>query len=195
MGREIFAQMAGVTASNKGDYIKKGSGRCVILECLKKTSADSGGDVFIARVKIVSSKGKDGSTPNTPGEKVGWPQLLTKYKQTALPNVKSFVLNVVGAKESEITADEFIAQFEDAINYKAGEKSEYNQRVITAVQDFRGMLVDYDTYDQQTKDQKADTKAGKPFQTNTYVNWSHVAEQGDLEKRRAELDVSDPLRG
>ena len=189
MGREIYSQIAGSTANNKSDYIKKGSGQAVILECLKKVGND--GEVFVARLKILSSKPKDGSKPNEPGDVVGWPQLLTKFKATAMGNVKSFVLNTAGVQETEVTADQFIEQFEDAINYTPGAKSEYNGRAITAVQDFRGMLVNYDTYDQQTKAQKA----AKSNETNTYVKFAHVSDQGDLEARKAELDKTNPIQG
>ncbi len=189
MGREIYAQIAGSTANNKSDYIKKGSGQAVILECLKKVGNE--GETFVARLLITASKGKDGSTPNAPGDVVGWPQLLTKFKATAMGNVKSFVLNTVGLKESDVTADQFVETFEDAINYVPGTKSEYNNREIKATQDFRGMLVNYDTYDQQTKAQKAQNSK----ETNTYVKFYHVSEQGDIAARRAELDKTHPIQG
>ncbi len=183
----IFGKIANAQANQKGDFIKKGSGRAVILECMQKSG--NSGNNFIVRLKILASKGKDGSTPNAEGSQVSWIQSLDKF-QSAFGNVKAFVLNVTGVKEAEVSAEEFVETLEDMINYVPGAKSESSGRSITATQAARGMLVDYDTYDQQTKTQKA----AKSTETNTYAKFIHVTEQGDVAARRAELDKTDPLQ-
>jgi len=202
-GRGIFSAVANSSTNNKSDFFKKGSGRAVVLEMLHKNS-DQNGLVFVLRALILSSRQKDKDVlPNNPGDVVGWPQLLEhpKMKKMAQQNVKTALLNITGTKESEVTEAQFVELWEDAINYEAGTISEYNQRKIEKVQDLRGFLFDFDTYDQQTKDQKAADKAaidaGKtpPKQTNTYVNFAFVEDQGDIEKRRADLDKTHPVRG
>lgn len=202
-GRGIFASVANSSTNNKSDFFKKGSGRAVVLEMLHKNS-DQNGLVFVMRALILSSRKKDEAViPNSPGDVVGWPQLLehTKMKKMAQQNVKTALLNITGTKESEVTEAQFVELWEDAINYEPGTISEYNQRKIEKVQDLRGFLFDFDTYDQQTKDQKAADKAaidsGKtpPKQTNTYVNFAFVPDQGDLEARIKDLDKTHPVRG
>lgn len=194
MGKDIFSKIANTTANTKGDFFKKGSGRAVILECLRK-NGDSG-EAFIVRCKILEARPKDGAVCNNVGDRVGYVQLLEKFKSSAA-NVKSFVLAVVGLRESDVTADDFVETIEDMVNYQAGTKSEYNGRTIQNIQIARGMLIDYDTYDQQSKAQKAEG-AGK---FNTYVRFIHVpATEGlndakSVAARRAELDVTDPLQG
>lgn len=202
-GRGIFSAVANSSTNNKSDFFKKGSGRAVVLEMLHKDS-DQNGLVFVLRALILSSRQKDKDVlPNNPGDVVGWPQLLEhpKMKKMAQQNVKTALLNITGTKESEVTEAQFVELWEDAINYEAGTISEYNQRKIEKVQDLRGFLFDFDTYDQQTKDQKAADKAaidaGKtpPKQTNTYVNFAFVEDQGDIEARRKDLDKTHPVRG
>lgn len=202
-GRGIFASVANSSINNKSDFFKKGSGRAVVLEMLHKNS-DQNGLVFVMRALILSSRKKDESViPNSPGDVVGWPQLLEhpKMKKMAQQNVKTALLNITGTKESEVTEAQFVELWEDAINYEAGTISEYNQRKIEKVQDLRGFLFDFDTYDQQTKDQKAAdaaaVAAGKtpPKQTNTYVNFAFVPDQGDIEARIKDLDKTHPVRG
>lgn len=202
-GRGIFSAVANSSTNNKSDFFKKGSGRAVVLEMLHKNS-DQNGLVFVLRALILSSRQKDKDVlPNNPGDVVGWPQLLEhpKMKKMAQQNVKTALLNITGTKESEVTEAQFVELWEDAINYEAGTISEYNQRKIEKVQDLRGFLFDFDTYDQQTKDQKAADKAaidaGKtpPKQTNTYVNFAFVEDQGDIEARRKDLDKTHPVRG
>ncbi len=196
MGREIFNKMYDASPNQKGDYFKKGSGRCIVLEAVSKESADSG-KFFSLRCKIISAQSKDGKPCNNPGDRVGWPQLLDKYPKTAYPNVQGAILAIVGAKKEDVTKEEFVSTYEGMINYVKGTKSEDSGNIINEVQSARGMLLDFDTYDQQTKDQKAETKAsgGKVFNTNTYVKFFHVADQGDLAGRIAELDKTDPLQG
>ncbi len=196
MGREIFAAVAGTPAASKGDYFKKGSGTAVILECLRKET-DESGEMFIPRFKVLTATGKDGSVTNAPGDKVAWPQFLTKSKfpKIARANVKAFVLAVTGDREADITADQFIATWEDMINYQAGSISEYNKREIKDVQAARGVIIGWTTYDQQTKGQKEQSKAGGKYESNTYVTFSHVPDQGDIEARIAELDKTDPVKG
>lgn len=202
-GRGIFSAVANSSTNNKSDFFKKGSGRAVVLEMLHKNS-DQNGLVFVLRALILSSRQKDKDVlPNNPGDVVGWPQLLEhpKMKKMAQQNVKTALLNITGTKESEVDEAQFVELWEDAINYEAGTISEYNQRKIEKIQDLRGFLFDYDTYDQQTKDQKAADKAaidaGKtpPKQTNTYVNFAFVEDQGDIEARRKDLDKTHPVRG
>lgn len=203
MSRAIFTAVANASTNNKSDFFKKGSGRAVVLEMLHKNS-DQNGVVFVMRALILSSRQKDVAViPNAPGDVVGWPQLLEhpKMKKMAQQNVRTALLNITGTKESEVTEAQFVELWEDAINYEPGTISEYNQRKINKVQDLRGFLFDYDTYDQQTKDQKAADAAaiaaGKtpPKQTNTYVTFSFVEDQGDLEKRIADLNKTNPIRG
>lgn len=187
--RDIFNKMYDADPNSKSDYFKKGSGRAVVLEMLKK-NGDSG-EVFVIRAKILEAKGKDGSVPNQPGDRVGWPQLLTKFPKTAYANIQGAILALVGASKEQVPRDDFVAAYEDAINYVKGTKSEYNGREINEVQAARGMLIDFDTYDQQTKAQKASSSK----ETNTYVKFYHVADQGDVAARRAELDKTDPIQG
>lgn len=194
MGKDIFSKIATTSANSKGDFFKKGSGRAVILECLRK-NGDSG-ESFIARCKILEVKPKDGAPCNNVGDRVGYVQLLEKFKSAA-SNVKSFVLAVVGLREADVSAEDFVETIEDMVNYQAGTKSEYNGRIINNVQVARGMLVDFDSYDQQSKAQKAEG-LGK---FNTYVRFVHVPateglnDEASVAKRRAELDVTDPLQG
>lgn len=194
--REIFNKMYDASPNQKGDYFKRGSGRVVVLEAVQKDGADCG-LFFSLRCKVLSAKPKDGVPCNNEGDRVGWPQLLDKFPKTAYPNVQGCVLAIVGCRKDEITKEQFTATFEDMINYVKGTKSEANGRSIDEVQAARGMLLDFDTYDQQTKVQKAETLAsgGKVHNTNTYVKFFHVAEQGDIAARRAELDKTDPLQG
>ncbi len=200
MSRAIFDKMYDASQNQKSDYFKKGSGTCVVTECLLKNSADTG-ETFILRAKIVDAKPKDPQNPcNSPGDRVGWPQLLTKFPRTAFSNVQGLVLAIVGAKKEDVSKDDFVATYEDCINYQKGTKSEFSGRLIEAVQAARGMLLSFDTYDQQTKAQKAASEAAaklgqKVFETNTYVRFYHVADQGDLAARVAELDKTDPLQG
>ncbi len=196
MGREIFASTAATKAAAKDPYIAKGYGKAVILECLQKES-DEAGLVFVARMKIIEATGKDGSTPNRVGETVGFVQMLTKskYPKIAKAEVKAFVLAACGDTESSITADQFISNWEDMINYVPGALSEYNGRKITDVQAARGVIIAFDTRDAQTKAQKDAVKAGGKFETNTYPAFKHVPDQGDIEARIKELDATDPIRG
>ncbi len=150
------------------------------------------GEAFIARCLILSSRAKDGVSPNAPGDVVGHICILSgANKNVGLSKTKTFVLSAVGVKEAEITGEQFIETFEDAINYVPNSKSEYNQREIKEVQALRGMLINFDSYDQQTKAQKASGSK----ETNTYMNFTHVPDQGDIEARRKELDKTHPLQG
>ncbi len=196
MGREIFASTAATKAASKDPYFKKGSGRAVILECLQKTT-DEAGTVFVARCKILEAKGKDGSAPNEVGETVAFIQMLTKhpFPKIAKAEVKAFVLAACGDTETSITADQFIANWEDMINYVPGSLSEYNGRKITDVQAARGVIIAFDTRSAQTKAQKDAVRAGGKYEINDYTFFKHVPDQGDIEARIKELNATDPIRG
>lgn len=202
-GRGIFSAVANSSTNNKSDFFKKGSGRAVVLEMLHKNS-EQNGLVFVLRALIISSRQKDPAVlPNAPGDVVGWPQLLEhpKMKRMAQQNVKTALLNITGTNEKEVTEAQFVELWEDAINYEKGTISEYNQRKIEKVQDLRGFLFDFDTYDEQTKSQKEDDKAAvlankpPPRQFNTYVKFAFVEDQGDIEARIKDLDKTHPIRG
>ncbi len=195
MGRDIFASTAATAASAKDPYICRGGGTAVILECMQKNVANVG-DIFVSRMKILESVPRDGKKHHK-GEVVTFLQNFTKAKYPKIPRaeVKAFVLAASGLRESEISGDQFIAEWENMINYVNGAKSEYNDRVITDVQSARGMIVKFTTYDKQTAAQKAASAAGKAFEVNSYPVFSHVPDQGDIEARIKELDASDPIRG
>ncbi len=197
MGRGIYGELADseTRKSKNEDYLEKGAGQVLIKECFKgETKLKE--EYFRLRVRTTATKERKGKM-HAVGENLVW---IVKFKTgfqrvNALKDVKSLVLAVVGFKESEVTAEQFIEQFEDAVNYRSGDKSEVTGREIKEVQDLRGMLVNFDTEEKQTKAQKEASDKGGAFETRSYVRWAHCAEQGDIAKRRAELDVTDPLQG
>ena len=181
--RNIFSLVANSQANNKSDNFRDGKGIAEVVQCIGKPDANDG-PTFIARFKIVSSESKgdmDPKTkqpiqPNAPGSRVGWPQKLTKFK-SAPGNVKSFFLNLLGKKESDMTAESFTETMKDAISPK---------------QPARGMLVAYETYQQETK------SGANKGAINTYVRFVNVPkEKGntpeEIKKRREELDKTDPV--
>ncbi len=197
MSRAIF-NIYDAKQSGRGEYFKKGSGEAVIVECLKKDDADAG-EVFVMRAKITKASPKDGQPCNSVGERVGWPQLLTKYPKMAPGNIQNMILAAVGVSKEQITKDQFVETYEDMINYVPGTKSEHSGRLINEVQGARGMLIRFDTYDQLSKEQKAILKSNPnaAVKPNTYVKFYHVPGQTEEEiaARRAELDKTDPCEG
>ncbi len=197
-GRSIFAESHAAEGSFQSDYYKDGSGVAVILENLKKNSNDS--EKFIGRHLIVSVTKKGDAPCNLVGEQVGWVQNYTVYPKMAKKNVQQYILAIVNTKKENISVDDFVATCEDCINYVAGTVSEYNGRKVEEVQAARGMLIRFDTYRSATKAQKAAAKPGEAPGTLCFVNFSPVDEKNgnspkEIAKRRAELDVSHPIRG
>ncbi len=198
MGRSIFADSYAAPTTFTSDWYKDGSGVAVILENLKKTSDDS--EKFIARHLILSVTKKGSAESNNVGEQVGWVQNYTIYPKMAKKNVQQYILAIVGQNIAQIKLDDFVATCEDCINYTPGIISEYNGRKVEDVQAARGMLIKFDTYRHATKAQKAAAKPGEAPNTLCFVNFTNISEQNgnspeEITKRRAELDVSHPIRG
>jgi hypothetical protein len=184
MDRSIYKNSYQAKANGKSDNFVDGQGTAVILQCIGKTDGNEG-PTFIARLKIVESSNKGDRDdkgelvpPNAVGSTVGWVQKLTKFK-SAPGNLKGFILNTLGMKESEVGEDDYIGAC------AAAEGPE---------QALRGMLVKFSSYRQTTK---GGPNAGK---TNTYIQFSPVSvEAGNdgakIAARRAELDKTDPVTG
>lgn len=187
----LFNTIGGSKASSKSDNFRDGKGQVVIEELI--CNKMNGGNVFVARTKVVESASKgdrvpifdpvkrettgygDLVVPNAKDSSVGWPQMLDKHK-SAPGNVKGFTLSLLGFKEEQVTPE----QFTEALS-----------RLISKEQPARGMLINYETFQQTTR---SGPNAGK---TNTYVRWTHVSpaagnDKDSIAKRRSELDVSNP---
>lgn len=179
---ELFKKIANANASLKEDVFRDGKGVVCIRELICKSFFQ--GPTFVARtlVKESSSKGDlvNGQPvqPNAAGSRVGWPQMLQKHA-SALGNVKSFTLALLGYKEQDVSSDQFAEAF---------------QRLVSKEQPARGMLIGYETYQQATR---SGPNVGK---INTYVKWIHIPPSAgnspeEIAKRRAELDKTDPVIG
>ena len=167
-----FTKVGAAKANTKGDNFRDGYGLAVIEELIYDRMND--GLTFVARCKILESNSKgdfDPVTkqpvqPNAVGSQVGWPQKVEKHK-SAVGNVKSFVLALLGEDESAVTPDQFGKALFDLTQGKE--------------QPARGMVIKYSTYQQAVR------ATGK---VNTYVGWS-TAEGNTPEKiaaRRKALD-------
>lgn len=184
MSRAIFSKVASSQANMKGDNFKDGKGQLVIVQNLYKNMND--GPTFVARFAVIDAKSKgdlDPKTkqpvaPNAIGSRVGWPQKIEKHKSAA-GNVKAYILNVLGYAESDVSHDDFVNTMEQCLSKE---------------QPMRGMLVNFETYQQPTK---SGPNAG---QVNTYVKFIHVPpdagnDAAAIAARRAELDKTDPVVG
>lgn len=182
MSRDIFNKIGAASANNKGDVFRDGKGTLVITQCLYKNMNE--GPTFVGRFKVLESASKGDKDPksgapvepNPAGSRVGWPQKIEKHKSAA-GNVKAFFLNVLGFNEAEVKPEEF----GDTMAQACGPE-----------QALRGMLVKYETYQQETK---TGANAGR---VNTYVKFVHVSpkegnDEASIKKRRAELDATDPI--
>lgn len=179
---DLFAQIGGSQASNKGNYFEGGKGTAVIREVIAKKGNE--GRMVIAAVDVISAEsngltdketGKPLPVPAA-GAAISWPQLIDKFKSSA-GNVKSFVLNLTGFKEADVSSADFAKTL---------------AQLASKEQPARGMLIRFDTYQQQTK---SGANAGK---WRTYVKWAHVKlEEGNdresVKARREGLDKTSPI--
>lgn len=168
-------------SAREGEHIVRGSGLCVIKRLLYKNMNE--GPTFVVVAKVLESADKapartgDPVIPaNKPGATISWPQKTKKFK-SAPGNVKGFVLALLGYSEAQVTGDQYMAAL---------------AQCVSDAQPARGMLIRWDTYDSIVRSGK---NAGN---VNCYPTWKHVPpaagnDKDSIAKRRAELDISDPL--
>jgi hypothetical protein len=181
INRAMLDAIGASKASNKSDNIRDGQGVLLVEEIVSFDGND--GPTFVARCEVVSSSSKGDvdpvtkqpTVPNAVGSQVGWVQKLQKFK-SSMGNVKKFIVELAGETEA-------------ALDATPGKFAEVAGGLLSDAQPARGMLINYSTYQQTTR---SGPNAGK---VNTYVNWSHHADNSDaaIDARRADLDKRRPL--
>lgn len=194
---DLFQKIGAAQANNKGENFRAGKGRVVIEEIIADKMNE--GNTVVVKCKVLSSSNKgdrarkhpkedvpsgDLIEPNAVGSHPSWPQLIDKHKSAA-GNVKTFVLQLLGFNEKDVTSQQFaetMAELSDKSDNKTRQR-----------QPGRGFVIDYETYDQKVK---SGATAGE---WRTYVRWIHVGKDAgnskeEIATRRAELDKESPLK-
>jgi hypothetical protein len=182
---DLYLLIGASEGMEKGDNFRDGKGQVVVKKCICEKMNE--GKTFVAVVKVVSSSSKGDLNPitkapvepNPAGTSVSWPQKIEKFKSAA-NNVKKFTLKLLGFAKENVTPPQFAEAF---------------KRIISKEQPARGMLLNYETYQQPVR---SGPDVGKPEGVRTYVNWGHVPptagnSPAEIAARRAELDKTDPL--
>lgn len=199
MIKGIAKQIAQAKATGGGNFTNPGKGRLVVLALKDGGKPEfNSGNTFVAEMRVESCTGYQGMKDETGKEKTAGNQIgstvsyicqFEEFPETAFSNCKKLVLALLGETEETLaaaaaeTAKRLQAEGKlPAEGWTADDEFEqaYNSLVDRKVNPARGMVIDYDTYEKETK---------KTKKIITLPKWSSVSQtEADIAAKRAQLD-------
>lgn len=199
----IAKQVAQAKARGGGNFVNPGKGRLVVLALKDGTKPEfNSGDTFVAEFLVESCEGftgmkdeagKDKQAGNAIGSQVSYICQFNEFPETAFSNCKTLILALMGETDETLAA----AAAETAKQLQSTDKlpaegwtaddefaAAYDRLVDRKVNPARGMIIDYSTYEKQTRDSK---------KMITLPVWAHAGQTAeDIAAKRAKLDGTQP---
>lgn len=170
LSNDFLKKLSQARVSKGGNYFRHGKYRLAIREC-KVERMDGGMTGVIEFLVLHSEKLPDNQdAPNAKGDKPAIVCQFDKNSNVAFPNFKAPLAAALDVQPDEV------AKFEAELNGKD-------------LSDFRGVVVDMETYVGTNKGRNNPANAGKPI---VKMNWKAVDQTGeDIIAMRKHLDQAD----